>query len=87
MKIKELLRFQTFDVCKLNADKNGYKHLYSFIPSLKHAFLLAQYAMNHDRNNCKELIFIFPGSNHGVKEGHELYKYAEKLAEKYREEE
>lgn len=86
MKIKELLRHQTFDVCKLNADKNGYKHLYSFIPSFKQAFLLAQYAMNHDRENPHELIFIFPGFNCDVKKGHELYEYAERLADKYREE-
>ena len=80
-----LLKTNSFSVAKMYTKTNDYEILYEFIPDIRYAYILAQYAMEHDRNNThNELIFIFPGYNNSKLKDDPNYKeFAEALAKEY----
>ena len=80
----------SFTVCLLYP--NGkLEHLYEYIEDIDEAYMLAQYAMQHDREKARSwrrdgLILIAPGSNRAIDRDETYYKTAQRLAEKYKAE-
>lgn len=80
-----IMKDNSFSVAKMYTKTNDYEILYEFIPDIRYAYILAQYAMEHDRNNThNELIFIFPGRNNSkLKDDPNYSEFAEALAREY----
>lgn len=62
----------------------SHRTVYEFINDIKEAYILAQYAMSHDRKNSSELVVIFPGYNIGISNDKDTHDIAAQLAEKYK---
>lgn len=65
------------------------KYLYEHINDIDEAYMLAQYAMDHDRPKDtngihRGLIIIMPGFNRSIKDSEVHYKIAQRLAQKYK---
>lgn len=74
---------QSYSIIKINDDTKEITTLYSYIPNLKYADLLAQLAMCNKRDY--ELIYITAGWNISINKNHpEEYAEALKLAEEYK---
>lgn len=61
--------------------------VYEFIRDIREAYVLAEYAMNHDRGYNDGIVVILPGYNIGVGStymDHDLTPLARKLAEQYK---
>jgi len=74
---------QSYSIIKINDDTKEIKNLYSHIPSLKEADLLAQLSMCNKQDY--ELIYITAGWNISINKNHPIeYKEALRLAEEYK---
>lgn len=85
-KLTNLIKSTEYDVVIYNCKTKELNIKYTSIKNYCLAWLIAQYAMNSDRKDDNEFVFITPGKNAGIVNGKntKLYETAKKLANRYR---
>lgn len=81
----------SYAVLILHRSDGSLSHAYDYIETLEEAYMLAQYAMQHDRRLYDkwwqdDIVLIAPGSNRAIDRDETYYKTAQRLAEKYKAE-